>query len=384
MPGDTVLLYAADLQLLFDALHRHGYHTIGPTVQGEMVIYTEIQRVSELPAGWSDEQKAGAYRLRQGDGEAYFGFTPAAHTWKNWLRPASERLWSAEQTAEGYTLAVAENEPPNYAFIGVRACELRAIQIQDRVLLHGAYVDAEYQARRERTFVVAVNCTRAGGACFCVSMDAGPQVANGYDLALTELEEKGDHFFVVEVGTLAGAGVMADVPHRPATEDEREQADCAVAAVAAQMGRTLETDGLQELLYRSLEHPIWTEIGERCLTCGNCTMVCPTCFCATVEDVTDLSGQTAERWRRSDSCFTSNFSYIYGGSVRASARSRYRQWLTHKLATWYDQFGTSGCVGCGRCITWCPVGIDLTQEVARLQRLTRDETSATEQERSTA
>ena len=80
-----------------------------------------------------------------------------------------------------------------------------------------------------------------------------------------------------------------------------------------------------------------------------------------------LYGARAERWRKWDSCFTLDFSYIHGGSVRTSAAARYRQWLSHKLATWIDQFGSSGCVGCGRCITWCPVGIDITEEVAAIR-----------------
>jgi ferredoxin len=97
-------------------------------------------------------------------------------------------------------------------------------------------------------------------------------------------------------------------------------------------------------------------------------MACPTCFCTTVDDVTDLTGSQAVRSRRWDSCFSMDFSYIHGGSVRSSGASRYRQWLTHKLASWQDQFGASGCVGCGRCITWCPVGIDLTEEVEAIRQ----------------
>ncbi len=136
-----------------------------------------------------------------------------------------------------------------------------------------------------------------------------------------------------------------------------------VANTAAHMGRRMDTSNIKELLYRNLDHPRWDNVAARCLTCGNCTMACPTCFCTTVEDTTDLTGTRAERWRRWDSCFTMDFSYISGGSIRASSKSRYRQWMTHKLASWIDQFGTSGCVGCGRCITWCPVGIDITEEV---------------------
>jgi sulfhydrogenase subunit beta (sulfur reductase) len=133
------------------------------------------------------------------------------------------------------------------------------------------------------------------------------------------------------------------------------------------MGRTMDTKGIKELLYRNYENPRWDDVAKRCLTCGNCTMVCPTCFCTTVEDITDLTGEHVERWRKLDSCFTMDFSYIHGGSVRSSPRARYRQWMTHKLATWIDQFGTSGCVGCGRCITWCPVGIDITEETGAIR-----------------
>ena len=114
-------------------------------------------------------------------------------------------------------------------------------------------------------------------------------------------------------------------------------------------------------------------MAERCLTCGNCTLVCPTCFCTNVEDVGDLTGDHAERWRVWDTCFSVDYSYIHGGSVRPSGRARYRQWLTHKLATWHDQFDSSGCVGCGRCITWCPVGIDITQEVAAIRETEEDD-----------
>jgi ferredoxin len=195
-------------------------------------------------------------------------------------------------------------------------------------------------------------------------MNTGPQATGGFDLALTEIIESLRHYFVVEIGSPAGARVMDQVEHSVVTEAEREAARGVVARAAGMMGRAMDTDGIKELLYRNYEHPRWDDVAGRCLTCANCTMVCPTCFCSTVEDVTDLQGEHAERWRKWDSCFTMNFSHVVGGSARHSAKSRYRQWMTHKLATWIDQFGTSGCVGCGRCITWCPVGID-TRRSAR-------------------
>ena len=140
-----------------------------------------------------------------------------------------------------------------------------------------------------------------------------------------------------------------------------------MAGAAERMGRSLDPTDLRGLLARNLEHPRWDDVATRCLSCTNCTLVCPTCFCSSVEDVTDLAGEGAERNRVWDSCFSVDHSYIHGGSIRPSGRSRYRQWLTHKFGTWHDQFGTSGCVGCGRCITWCPVAIDVTEELAAIR-----------------
>jgi len=212
-----------------------------------------------------------------------------------------------------------------------------------------------------------VNCTEPGEACFCTSMGTGPQAGPGYDLALTELAGADGHRFVLDVGSPAGADLIAGLAAEPADPAVAGRARSAVARAADMMGRSMPADGLRDLLARSHGAARWDDVASRCLSCGNCTLVCPTCFCTTVQDVTDLSGDHAERWQLWDSCFDLDFSYLNGGPVRSSPRSRYRQWLTHKLGTWHDQFGSSGCVGCGRCIVWCPVGIDLTEEVAALR-----------------
>jgi sulfhydrogenase subunit beta (sulfur reductase) len=356
------------LDELFAALGRRGFTPIGPTVRDGAIVYDEIAGSDDLPAGWTDEQDGGSYRLRRRDDEALFGYAVGPQSWKRFLHPPELKLWRARRGEDG-ALEVSEeaDEAPSYAFIGVRSCELHAIAIQDRVMMEGEYPDPFYRARREGAFIVAVNCTVAGGTCFCVSMETGPRAESGYDLALTEVIEDGRHYFVCEAGSERGAELIGELPRTEAGPAELGAAEAGVARAAAGQGRTMETAGIKELLYENYEHPRWDEVSERCLTCGNCTMVCPTCFCTTVEDGSDLSGETAERTRRWDSCFTMDFSYIHGGSVRATSRSRYRQWMTHKLATWIDQFGTSGCVGCGRCITWCPVAIDITEEVAAIR-----------------
>ncbi|MBI4327510.1 MAG: 4Fe-4S dicluster domain-containing protein [Chloroflexi bacterium] len=357
----------ADLPRLFHVLRKEGYQLLGPTVREGAIIYDEVTSLDNLPTGYTDEQQGGVYCLSRRKDQALFGYAVGPHSWKKYLFPPAQRLFRAKRDGNGFQILTEDQARPRYAFIGVRACELHALAIQDKVFLGGKYVDPVYQGRREGVFIVAVNCGQAGGTCFCVSMQTGPKAATGFDLALTEILEANRHWFLIEAGTDRGARVLADIPHRPATTAEAAAADQVVAKTAAQMGRALETAGLKEFLLRNYEHPRWEEVAARCLTCANCTLVCPTCFCSTVEDVTDLTGEHAERWRKWDSCFTADFTHIVGGVVRASAKSRYRQWLTHKLATWFDQFGASGCVGCGRCITWCPVGIDLTEEVRILR-----------------
>ena len=359
----------AALDQLFGALERRGYTLVGPMVRDRAIVLDELDSTADLPAGWTDVQEGGTYRLARRDDDALFGHNAGPNSWKSFLFPSELRIWTARQAADG-ALDVTEDAtpPPRYAFIGARSCDLHAIAVQDRVFMEGGYVDQDYRARREGAFIVAVNCGQAAATCFCVSMETGPKATSGFDLALTEVLEDGGHSFVVEVGSERGAEVLGELELREAEAAELAAAERAIANAAAGQTRAIETDGIKELLYRNRESPRWDDVADRCLTCGNCTMVCPTCFCHTVEDVTDLAGEEAERTRLWDSCFTLDHSYIHGGSVHASTKARYRQWMTHKLATWIDQFGTSGCVGCGRCIAWCPVAIDITEEAAAIRR----------------
>ncbi|MSP13305.1 MAG: sulfite reductase subunit A [Chloroflexi bacterium] len=387
------LVERAALQQVVDVLSQQGYRVVGPTVRENVIVYDDLSSVEQLPIGYKDTQEGGSYWLKQTKEPLLFGYVLGPESWKKYLSPPHLRLWQAQRangtihlipentlkrqqhTSEGHETLPGAPDPaaPHHplALFGARACELAAIAVQDRVFLQGPYVDPIYRAQRENLFIVAVNCTRPGGTCFCTSMRTGPKATHGFDLALTEVYAPPRHYFIVEVGSDAGAAVLAAIPHQPAGAADVQAADSGVAQAATEMSRSIDTTNIKTLLYDNFEHPRWENVASRCLTCGNCTMVCPTCFCTTVEDTVDLDGTRAARWRKWDSCFTMDYSYIYGGSGRASSKSRYRQWMTHKLASWIDQFGTSGCVGCGRCITWCPVGIDITAEVSAI-RFTSD------------
>jgi len=359
--ADAAVLDLPGLARLVAHLADAGYRVIGPTRRDSAIVLTELTSADDLPAGWGVDVGPGHYRLRRRSDGALFGHSAGPQSWKQFLHPAHRVLWS-----ESGDSTRVPDDVPRYAFLGVRGCDLAAIQKLDTVLMGGAHPDGSYARRRRALFVIAANCTEPGGVCFCASMGCGPGAGPGYDLALTEQIDDTGHRFVVDVGSAAGQAVIDAIGRLPAATDDVTQARAAVADAAGRMGRAMPDTDLHALLHDNRESPRWADVAQRCLTCGNCTAVCPTCFCTTVEDTTDLTGEHAERAQRWASCFDLDFSYLHGGPVRPSGAGRYRQWMSHKLGTWHDQFGESGCVGCGRCIAWCPVGIDITEEAARL------------------
>ncbi|WAJ42900.1 4Fe-4S dicluster domain-containing protein [Mycobacterium sp. Aquia_216] len=363
--SDLASFDAAALHCLVEVLIERGYRVVGPTLRDNAIVLAELESAADLPRGWGVDVGPGHYRVRSREDEAAFGHSAGPQSWKKFLHPPRQRLWAG--TRDGTTDQQSEEEAPRYAFFGVRGCDLAAIATLDRVLGRSEYPDSFFVGRRRKAFVVAVNCTEPGGLCFCASMGTGPAVGPDYDLALTERLEGDAPSYLVDIGSQEGADVLAAVPHRTADSEEIHCARADVEAAGDRMGRQMPDVDLRNLLIDSRESPQWDEVAGRCLTCGNCTMVCPTCFCTSTEDVSDLTGDHAERWRHWASCFEFDFTFVHGGgSVRQSGRSRYRHWLTHKLGTWHDQFDMSGCVGCGRCIAWCPTGIDITAEMNKM------------------
>ena len=352
-------LARANLGVLIDLLREEGRTVIGPTVADGAVVYAEVTSVEDLPAGVGDEQAPGHYGLVRHRDRRLFDYAVGPLSPKRWTFPPVVPLNIGRRDGRAVTFEPAPIDPQRLAFFGVRACELAALGIQDRVFLGGPYTDEDYRARRRNALVIAVNCTAASSTCFCTSMGTGPEARGGFDLVLTELDEG----FVLRAGSPEGADLVARLPLRGADAGQMLRAAEAVGKVAATMGDPVPTAGLHDRLLAQFDSPQWAKIAERCLSCANCTMVCPTCFCSSVTQRSDLDGEVSTSERVWDFCFTAGFAKVAGGNFRSRPRDRYRQWLTHKFATWVDQFGTFGCVGCGRCVTWCPVGIDVRQEL---------------------
>lgn len=386
---------------LLNLLRADGYETLGPRVEQAAIVYGSFGSPSDLPIGWTDEQAPGRYRLARRDDQKWFGYAVGPHSWKKHLFPPTLRLWRSRKSETGLEIVPEEHDPPKLALVGVRSCELHAIATQDLTFINEAsgFSDPHYRLARERLFLIAVECQDPAETCFCASMETGPGVdltklaaraaspageaprkgrrqtlpmAGGAerraplatcDLILTELEDA----FVVRTASSAGEALVERLRLTPASWQEQDEARQGVAAAAEALSRRVDGRELRELLHRNQEHPRWTEVADCCLACANCTMVCPTCFCSSLEDTSDLGQESAERTRIWDSCFNPEFARVHGGNYRPSIRGRYRQWLTHKFASWFDQFGVSGCVGCGRCIAWCPVGIDVTEEIAAIR-----------------
>jgi sulfhydrogenase subunit beta (sulfur reductase) len=363
--GSTVALQKSALDGLLAVLQEMGYQTIGPHVDESAITYGPVAKLADFPRGYTTEQDAGKYRLVYAGHPRYFDATPGSQSWKQYFFPPRSTLFSYQKVNGRWRIEEETQLPPTYALIGVRPCELAAIHIQDRVFLRPEWSDPIYRTRRQGVFIVSANCLHPCGTCFCVSMGTGPEAFSGYDLNLTELED----VFLVNIGSEAGRQALSTIPCQPASAFLVQAANRGLEDARRRMGRVLpQPEELPNFLLNNLDHPRWENVAHRCLSCTNCTQVCPTCFCWDVQDQVNLLGTTSKRERVWDSCFNPDYSYISGGNTRPSTRSRYRQWLTHKLASWYHQFGSSGCVGCGRCITWCPAGIDLTEEVDALRK----------------
>ncbi len=359
---DAAFMPKEGLDDLIQLLSDSGYKVFGPTARAGAVVFDEIDSSAQLPVGLASVQEPGRYRLKENGNGRYFDFVNGHESLKRFTFASQETLWSFSADD---TFQPGLSESPKTAVIGARACDIAGMKVQDRTFLkgkHSPYTDPYYAHRRENLFVVAVNCTRCVSTCFCASQNAGPKASDGFDLSLTELDDG----FVVETGSAAGEAIAAELKLLP-PQGAEDRAEGAIEACAQSQVRFIDNEGIYELLFSNLDHPRWDDVAERCLSCANCVMVCPTCFCHREVEVPSMDGAGSDHVRQWDACFTLEHGSTHGQRLRPEVRQRYRQWLAHKVAAWWEQFETSGCVGCGRCITWCPTGIDLTEEIAAIR-----------------
>jgi ferredoxin len=368
--GDSFTLDpGSGLDALVRALAVDGYRVIGPRARDGVIVYDDIASGDDLPTGVAVQQSAGRWRLITDDRPTRFGWTPGADSWKRFVFPAHQEVLRVRRVDGSFAVTRPPSPDRPLALLGARDCEITALDVLDRVLDDPAHSDPRYAERRADTFVVAVTCGEPSATCWCTSMGGGPQPRAGYDIRLTEVTEDG-HRLIADAGSDRGRALLVRIAAEVATDVDRAAAEAVADASTVSMPARLPGADIPSLL-AGMHHPHWDVVAARCLSCANCTMVCPTCFCSTLSDTAALgadhaAGADTVRVQEWASCFQLDHSNLAGRPVRATTLSRYRQWLTHKLQTWPEQFGTMGCVGCGRCTTWCPAGIDLVEEAAVL------------------
>lgn len=358
----TRFLAREAFQSLLDELVKAGFGIIGPQVRDHAIVYAPLTRTEQLPVGITDTQAPGYYRLNNNQTKHFFSWANGPQALKTITFPGREPLWHSQRNEDGYLQfeeQVVESTP--IAVLGVRACDLAALLIHDHHFIHGDFRDPYYLARRKALFLIAVHCHHAADTCFCASTGDGPRASYGFDIGLSEL----DAGFILEAHTEQGQAIINRLNTVEAGEAQIRKADAAIDN-AAQQQREIPKQSLPERLLQNPDHPHWKTVAERCLACGNCTAVCPTCFCQNTVEEISVSGNRATHYREWETCFSQQHSYIHGITIRTERRDLYRQWLTHKFGAWVEQYGRSGCVGCGRCIAWCPVGIDVTEELHAL------------------
>ncbi len=378
MQDQRHFLPRSQLQSLLDQLLAEDYQCIGPQIQSNALVFKPFTQAESLPHGITDHQDAGHYRLQPLDSRRNFHWNCSAQLLKPYFFQAEQVLWQVEKQQDGQLVfCQTQSHQPKRAFFAVRACDIAALKLQDQHFLHSEFVDDHYAENRKNNLFIAVTCSKAGDNCFCHRTDDGPAITEGYDLLLDELNEG----FVLQAGSLEGEQIYQQLAQRQvleiASSEQQQQADQSLSQVRQalldkddqqqqHLHLPFEPELIRQVLMQNLDHPHWQELAERCLSCGNCTSVCPTCFCSSQRDIPELDGSQVQHVRQWDSCFSQGHSYIHGYQVRGKTQLRYQQWLTHKLVNWYEQYGRSGCVGCGRCVTWCPVGIDFTQAAMQI------------------
>lgn len=342
------------LQALISILGQQGYQVTGPQVIDGTLLMRPMEDIKALPWGLISEQKPGQYRLTATEKTRAFAWANGPQALKPLLFAPEEPLWRYQKTTQGIDFEALSPSSSPLAVLGVRSCDLAALALQDA---HFAS-DPAYQQRRQGLLLIAVNCQQPASTCFCQATGDGPNAETGFDLLLDELEQG----FALSAGSERGKTLLLQLSTHTLSEEQKNQ----IQATRRQATQTRQPQLPPIKSAKYLTSKAWEDLERRCLSCGNCTSVCPTCFCHAHRETPSLDGLESLHSRVWDSCFNEDHSYLHGFVVRNETRFRYRQWLSHKFTYWQEQYGRSGCVGCGRCISWCPAEIDITAELQRI------------------
>lgn len=315
------------------------YRLQGPARSGSRTVFREVSAAAEL------DLEGG--RTMIPPGKVFF------------YRARQQLLQFDLQGRTSVTAPLASAEPA--LLVGIRPCDLHALLYLDQTFKADPY----YRAVRQKTLLLAVNCRRPTPYCFCASLGTGPfyKSLKGCDAVLTKLAEG----WLVEPREETMARLLAG-DGKPVSEQHWQEKAAQEQAARSNFEKSIELKGLEPILRRNQEHPVWSRTAaERCLSCTNCVMVCPTCFCHEIRDRVEMDLRQAVRYRQWDACQDLAFAAVHGGNFRQTRQARLRQFVLHKL-DFTAQYGQAGTVGCGRCIEWCPTAIDLTEMAKEIRQ----------------
>jgi ferredoxin len=346
-----------DLKRLFEKLASDGYEIVGPKIVDGVIRLVHLKSFDEIATNVSDIQEPGSYKLVEGS-----FFRHGLDAPKRYLYPPSLRLYRIDKDLKVHIETPGDRK---IAFFGIKPCDSAAIAVQEKVFEQNG--ESYFLTLRKNSIIIVENCIEPGNTCFCATMGTGPKAVKGFDISYTKI----DGSIVFEAGSEKGLRYLEELNLELADSELSRKYLKVLDESAAKARADFTTDDLPEQLELGMESPIFKEIAEKCLGCANCNLVCPTCFCFDVYDVPNLDG-SADRIRVWDGCLTYKYALVSGGNFRPDLWARYRHWLLHKFSFWVKQFETFGCVGCGRCITWCPVGIDVRESVSQVLKWVRE------------
>jgi len=343
-----------DLGKLIEVLKAYGYVTYGYKVSRGAVIFDELRNLEDMPLKYRDVQGPGSYRLIEGNGVRHSFASP-----KEVIHPARQELFNVDSNG-GVSYPPIESK--KIALVGIKSCDLASIKVMDRILSN----DDSYNARRKEALTIVEECINPGDTCFCGSLGTGPYVSEDFDLAYARIDD--DHV-LFKYGSRVGLNLVKRLGLKPASE-ELVNTYSSLMSEAKEKTSPLKfglSDIENSMLKSMSDVDLWKKLSEKCVGCANCNLVCPTCFCTEFLDDLKLDN-SASRVRFWVGCLSYVYGLVAGTHFRPELYMRYRHFVLHKFLFYRKQIGLVGCVGCGRCITWCPVGIDLRKTVSEVVR----------------